>query len=104
VDGRLRMHCDVEESYLDLWRYHDAGDCRQVRNVLSFSNYALSPSTERMILFQSPENPMLGEVRVYGPEGQFVWFEVNKGCSPFAAKMLTGLFLEFKKCDKLQAA
>lgn len=98
------MHTDIDCENEDLWIYHDPGDRRRVMNVLSFSYYALSPSTESMVLYPHPTNPMRGEVRVYGPEGQFVWYEVQDNCSEYVTKMLQGLFVEFKNSNRLKVA
>jgi hypothetical protein len=80
----------------DLWLFHDADDCREVKAILSFGYYAISPSTERVVY--SPDG---AEVRAYGGQGRFVWYTIPAYMDRWDGSMLTGLFSELEKAGKL---
>lgn len=102
------MHQTIDAAP-DLWLFHDAGDHRQVRTILSFCCYALSPSTELVVYFPDPLPPgwpprvvaATGEIRAYGPDKKFVWYHLLRGSSLHVGSMVAGLLKEMQKAGKL---
>ncbi len=87
---------------MDVWLLHSEGDRRQVPTILSFAHYALSPSTVRVVFSLDREKPASGEIRAYGPEPrQFVWYKVHPWTSRYVGSIITGLFKEMDKLNKL---
>lgn len=90
---------DPQHKELDLWEFHEAGDSRVVPNAAVLCHYVFSPSTEQVIFFQNRSGPG-GEIRAYGPDGRFVWYEVpNKRPKDYG--LLVGLFAKIERQGKL---
>jgi len=90
----------------DVWEFHEQGDRREVPSVLSFWNYATSPTTEK-VTFTPPvpvEDGYEGEVRAYGPEGQIAWFNLAYPLTPHVYGNLEILFWRLMVQGKLKRA
>lgn len=90
------MHQPLDDE-VDVWMFHDRGDFRNVTNVTSFAYYALSPKTREVVFTQ--ESPLSGEIKAYGPEEQFVWYDIPHKLDQSTGSLVSGLLKELSKTD-----
>jgi hypothetical protein len=82
-----------------MWAFHDTGDVFGVESVLTLTYYALDLHTKE-VKFERGW-PRGSELRVYGPDGQIVFYVIPDFFPKETHRLFWGLVKELDKLGKI---